>query len=545
MVRGGRRRDGLASARRAAGYTQEGLAAELHIDRSTVIRWESGDHTPLPYIQPKLARLLGRSREQLSALIDGRVFGVDYDPRIGGEIDVASPGSRRKAGSRRVALDMRERGRYASKTWITPDIEVACDWLDGRAGWRPGTAYQRLASMLESSDVSRIRAREGHRGTIPRSGISAALDNYYAEGVPWYWAEYGGVEIQLAMMAHRDWLDLDFSLTEETDLFSLASAAPEDSIQLDAVAADRALRRMLDAVVLNVTIVDSPLYRLMELSVERERIAGLVGIVPFVEYALTTDLLETELVDQLVGSDRATTTRITLPLRDRYLPTIASVFDGSRRPCSGGVLSLCAIARPVDRHRGPADFVLLTQKRSQQVLNGVGRLSVIPRGFHQPLTDFRADASIGSTLRRELEEELFCRIDVDNTVSEGRIADPMHPNRLSEPMRWLMQDPGRVRFETTGFGFNLVNGNFEYACLTMIDDPEFWVRYGDQIEANWESVGLRQHSSRDQQGIRDLIQDEAWSDEGLFAFLQGLRRLQQLGDERVALGPIDVTATGL
>jgi transcriptional regulator with XRE-family HTH domain len=73
MTPAGRRRDGLASARRAAGYTQEALAAELYIDRSTVIRWEAGDHRPLPYIQPKLARLLGRSQEQLSELIDGRV----------------------------------------------------------------------------------------------------------------------------------------------------------------------------------------------------------------------------------------------------------------------------------------------------------------------------------------------------------------------------------------------------------------------------------------------------------------------------------------
>jgi len=77
MAPAGRRRNGLASARRAAGYTQETLAAELYIDRSTVIRWEAGDHRPLPYIQPKLARLLGRSQEQLSELLDGRVERLD------------------------------------------------------------------------------------------------------------------------------------------------------------------------------------------------------------------------------------------------------------------------------------------------------------------------------------------------------------------------------------------------------------------------------------------------------------------------------------
>ncbi|MGH3720966.1 MAG: helix-turn-helix transcriptional regulator [Pseudonocardiaceae bacterium] len=65
-----RRRTGLAGAHKAAGYTQEGLAAEVHVDRSTVIRWEAGDHAPLPYLRPKLARLLGQSREQLRKLAE-------------------------------------------------------------------------------------------------------------------------------------------------------------------------------------------------------------------------------------------------------------------------------------------------------------------------------------------------------------------------------------------------------------------------------------------------------------------------------------------
>jgi transcriptional regulator with XRE-family HTH domain len=52
------------------GHTQESLAAALHVDRSTVIRWEAGDQAPLPYLQPKLARLLGQSPEQLRELIE-------------------------------------------------------------------------------------------------------------------------------------------------------------------------------------------------------------------------------------------------------------------------------------------------------------------------------------------------------------------------------------------------------------------------------------------------------------------------------------------
>jgi len=173
------------------------------------------------------------------------------------------------------------------------------------------------------------------------------------------------------------------------------------------------------------------------------------------------------------------------------------------------------------------------------VLNAARRLAVIPKGFHQPINDIRADAQIGATLRREMEEELFGRDDIDNTVSDDRRADPMHPSRLSEPMGWLVGEPGRLRMECTGFGLNLVSGNFEFPSLIVIEDEEFWTRYGGIIEANWESSNLRQYSSLDPQLLAELISDVAWSNEGLFALLQGLRRLAEIGGSRVDLPAIE------
>jgi DNA-binding XRE family transcriptional regulator/tetratricopeptide (TPR) repeat protein len=63
------RRRGLASARKAAGYTQESLAFALDVDRTTVIRWEAGDNEPQPYLWPRLARLLRISPDQLRQLL--------------------------------------------------------------------------------------------------------------------------------------------------------------------------------------------------------------------------------------------------------------------------------------------------------------------------------------------------------------------------------------------------------------------------------------------------------------------------------------------
>ncbi len=63
------KRLGLIQARKAVGYTQESFAEALGVDRSTVARWEAGDHEPLPYIRPKLADLLAVTRDELTDLL--------------------------------------------------------------------------------------------------------------------------------------------------------------------------------------------------------------------------------------------------------------------------------------------------------------------------------------------------------------------------------------------------------------------------------------------------------------------------------------------
>ncbi len=64
------RRTRLARARKAAGFTQEGLAFALHdLDRSTIYRWESGKTEPQPYVRPKLAKLLDVTLAELESML--------------------------------------------------------------------------------------------------------------------------------------------------------------------------------------------------------------------------------------------------------------------------------------------------------------------------------------------------------------------------------------------------------------------------------------------------------------------------------------------
>jgi transcriptional regulator with XRE-family HTH domain len=64
-----RRRQHLASRRKSLGYTQEDLAAELGVDRTTVGRWERGETGPQPYIRARLRKALKVTTAELDAII--------------------------------------------------------------------------------------------------------------------------------------------------------------------------------------------------------------------------------------------------------------------------------------------------------------------------------------------------------------------------------------------------------------------------------------------------------------------------------------------
>ena len=380
-----------------------------------------------------------------------------------------------------------------------------------------------LAPPPDRPAAHEVRDQRVRRARVGRSGIAEALRRHY--GVDTYRFQCAGAELVTSIVGEPGWLDLGCLLAPGGEGLRLIPSAARESERLE------------DAREPGVRLADAPLYRLLDVNPQPSRITGTLALASFVDYALTADLLEGELLDALAAGERGD-----LPLRESLLPDVESVFDLPNRLCAGGALALCAIGRPRSGKRGP-DYALLIQQRSDQVLNMARRLSVIPKAFHQPLRDPSGDVSIRATLLREMEEELFGRVEVDSTGVQ-RVAAPMHPGRLSEPMRWLLDEPDRLRIECTGFGLNLVSGNYEFASLIVIDDEEFWARYGGHIEANWEAVGLTVYSSLDYELNAELVTDERWSNEGLFALLQGFRRLSEIGGERVRLPDVTpLTAT--
>ncbi|MFD4638412.1 transcriptional regulator [Lentzea sp. NPDC058436] len=480
---------------------EPGMIGVRHLQRLIAGRKPSGE--PIgPSVQASTARLLER------------IFELRIDELL-------------------AAPELPEIAERHGPEWGSAALTAALDWLDEQAGWKPGTSRAEVRARLAGLDLGQLLDRGALRARVGRTALTRALVDYYGDrGV--YRASCGDVEVTASVVTCAEWLDLACPLDGVHDGLALARETG-DRVLLDDIEASAAMSRLAEAVALGVRFRNLPLYRLTSIDFGPQGVRGSVGVVPFVEYALTSDLLEQELTDAVAAGGFETRT----PLRDRNLRSLEAVYDLSRRTCAGGVLALCAIARPQDQGRSRPDYALLVQERSGKVLNAAGRLAVIPKGFHQPLTDYRADAAVGATLRRELEEELFGRQDVDATADDARSAAPMHPGRWSEPMRWLGAEPGRLRMECTGFGLNLVSGNYEFASLVVIDDEEFWHRFGGQIEANWETSGLRLYSSLDGELMSELIRDEAWSNEGLFALLQGLRRLREIGGDRVDFPPIE------
>lgn len=311
-------------------------------------------------------------------------------------------------------------------------------------------------------------------------------------------------------------------------------------LDLDETAAAAAVHRIAESINLRTRIFDADLYCLTHVDISPHSISGGLRLANFADYALTFDLLENELIDAITSADDQVRWS-QLPLRKHYLGSVERAVSLHDRLCAGGPLALLAIARPATRGHGP-DYAIVVQQRSAQVLNGVGRLAVIPKAFHQPLIDFSDDAQLSVTLERELEEELLGRDELQPARGPAQRLVPLHHTRLSQPMRWLVEraSSDAWRTECTGFGLNLVNGNYEFASLITIEDEEWWTSFGGQLVTNWESEGIRIYSSLDIDGIFQLVNDGRWTDEGLFAFLQGIRRLAQMGGQRVNLPPTEL-----
>ncbi|HEX8804490.1 MAG TPA: hypothetical protein VF743_09860, partial [Acidimicrobiales bacterium] len=221
-----------------------------------------------------------------------------------------------------------------------------------------------------------------------------------AEGAALYRVRVGDQALTTSVLTRPDWLDVAVPLGGGAERVRYQPPPPtelEPAPRLDGPAVDAALRRLAEVEVSGTVMINNPLYRLLDVDVAPGRLDATVTLVDFAEHALTTELMEGELLDALTAP--ATVGRPDLPLRDAYLPTAGAALALAGRTCVGGAAAVLAIARATG-HGGRRDYVVLAQERSAAVLNAAGTLAVIPKAFHQPTGEPADEARVSTTLRR-------------------------------------------------------------------------------------------------------------------------------------------------
>ena len=322
----------------ALRMSNEAFAAHLGIAVRTVAAWhQKPGLRPRPEMQQVLDAALARAPAAA-----GERFAVLTGEPARGVSARADDGTAAADAEHRLITDQ--------------NISRALSRLDQLAAWEPGTARRMVAARLTGLDTRDLLDRASRRSRIDRDDVADALGKYYrcrAGEHGRYGARCGhdGPEIVTSVLTCPGWLDLGCPLTAGDDRLTHAGPAARADVPLDPGAAGAAAQRLAETLVAGTRFVDMPLYRLTDIRVGKGEIGGSLDITPFASYALTLDLLEGELADALAAGIPPMPG--SLPLRDRYLPDLASVLGVGRR-CAPAGRSPCARspARPT-RTGGP------------------------------------------------------------------------------------------------------------------------------------------------------------------------------------------------
>jgi len=146
------RRPQLALRRKAVGLSQEQLAERLGVDRSTVVRWESGETLPQPWLRPKIARALQVSATHLGDLLDDEhARDEDEAERLGHvKAHPASVDLVTVACLRRQVAQLDARYDQAPSASLLPEAGQCLGQVSFLAGHAPGGQVRQALRLAEA-----------------------------------------------------------------------------------------------------------------------------------------------------------------------------------------------------------------------------------------------------------------------------------------------------------------------------------------------------------------------------------------------------------
>lgn len=435
-------------------------------------------------------------------------------------------------------------------------------------GLEPADILGRVRAAVEAP-AQASRPRPANRSiALPPNLIDATLACYYEldgsghDGLASYAFSVDGEQMAIGVATRPSWNGLTIDLQNED--------GTRCEIVADNGIGDVPYRLSVGQVVgllvyaYRAGLWNGAIFRLADLDLGADHLTARFSIDSFMRCGIVNGLLDRELRGTMAAVDQqalfedpvalAEHLRPLMSLRAALMPDAASIDRFGTRLCAGGTLTLLALARPAPY----SDFALAMHRRSGEVVDGQGLLSVIPRAFHASIRRFpvaagfkaqlRDEVRLSATVLRELYEEVAGGIEAE-TLPDIESPDFFYADTdaAADPLRWLRAHPGAWRLECTGFGVALVTGGYGFATLLVVQDEEFWSRFSEQLRGQMGEVsaeGIWWVSSRDRAGLSALLRRTDHTADSLQTLVEGLRRLAKLDNVRVQLPELTVNVRG-
>lgn len=231
--------------------------------------------------------------------------------------------------------------------------------------------------------------------------------------------------------------------------------------------------------------------------------------------------------------------------RETLLPTAGSIVSCGSRLCVGGVNVVFALRR-FNRDQGWDDFMFYIAERSTAaVAFAQGEQSIIPSGFHTVLVEKPFDGWVSpwQSVYRELGEELFGR---DEAISRAGKAEFDPRGADCPPVYWFRGREGKVIHEIVSFGFDVIDGSYQFGILLVVEDTCYWDTNGGKPKLNYEykhpgrkAISV---STMDRKGLTAILQNPMCAQTSIFTLIPALQRLKELEPNRVDLPHIELTS---
>jgi len=395
----------------------------------------------------------------------------------------------------------------------------------------------------DSKSATLLKARQFAGEKVANDGLlKQATKRYYdargfkETGLSEYSVAVDGHTVHSGMAVLPEWIGLNNPLN---DTHESASFLPIQPPKVEFVQ-EQVLHLLHTIELMNLRLWGGPIYRLLNVDFSSGLTRSSFAEVDFLHYRFTVGLVIDELVDALSKYDFSVDKVLAnanslLPVRNRILPDGQSLLGFQERICAGGITMVFAMPRPKPYN----DFIFPIQQRSAIVADGHGMLSIIPRGFHESLTDQQKDVAPSISCYREIYEELFGGKEVEQHTERLR-----HDWFFGErQMRWFIDHKDSYELICTCFGIDMVSGNYQFGTLLIIHDGKYWDTFGNEIRANWEGKErtTRPISTKDSAALEELIQQGNWTGEGLQTLCEALLFLKKRYPRKVSLPNITRT----